>query len=68
MGITARGSGGEERAGHRTIAPTVTTPFRSLNARIEGPAGWQVTFFQELETLEERSGREGVTTDTQRPR
>lgn len=57
-----------EQTGRRTIAPPVTTPFCSLNARIEGPAGWQVTFFQELETLEERSGREGFTTDTQRPR
>lgn len=65
---TAAAVGATERSGHRTIAPPVTTPFRSLNARIEGPAGWQVTFFQELETLEERSGREGVTTDTQRPR
>ena len=50
------------------IAPPVTTPFRSLNARVQGPAGWQVTFFQELETLEERAAREGFTTDDVRDR
>lgn len=55
-------------AGSRVIAPPVETPFRSLNARVEGPAGWQVTFFQELETLEERSRREGFHTDDQRAR
>ena len=57
-----------ERTGRRTLAPEVTTPFRTVNARIDGPAGWQVTFFQELETLEERSRREGFTTDDHRPR
>ncbi|MCM0639339.1 CDP-alcohol phosphatidyltransferase family protein [Cellulomonas wangsupingiae] len=50
------------------IAPPVMTPFRSLNARVQGPAGWQVTFFQELETLEERAAREGFTTDDGRDR
>ncbi len=55
-----------EEAGMTTLAPPVETPFRSLNARIQGPAGWQVTFFQELETLEERTAREGFTTDDRR--
>jgi len=55
-----------EEAGMTTIAPPVETPFRSINARIQGPAGWQVTFFQELETLEQRSAREGFTTDDRR--
>lgn len=50
------------------VAPPVKTPFQSLNARIQGPAGWQVTFFQELETLEERGAREGFTTDDVRDR
>ena len=57
-----------EQTGRRTIAPPVATPFRTINARVDGPAGWQVTFFQELETLEERSRREGFTTDVDRPR
>ncbi len=55
-------------AGVQVIAPPTETPFRSLNARVAGPAGWQVTFFQELETLEERSRREGFQTDDARER
>jgi methylmalonyl-CoA/ethylmalonyl-CoA epimerase len=54
--------------GAELLAPPTRTPFRTLNARIQGPAGWQVTFFQELETLEERTAREGFSTDDQRPR
>lgn len=54
--------------GAELIAPPVRTPFQSLNARVQGPAGWQVTFFQELETLEERAAREGFTTDDARAR
>jgi predicted enzyme related to lactoylglutathione lyase len=53
-------------AGADLIAPPVETPFRTINARVQGPAGWQVTFFQELETLEEREAREGFTTDGRR--
>ncbi|MDP3892846.1 glyoxalase/bleomycin resistance/extradiol dioxygenase family protein [Nocardioides sp.] len=53
-------------SGLEIIAPPVETPFRSLNARVAGPAGWQVTFFQELETLERRSQREGFHTDDTR--
>ena len=54
--------------GMRLVAPPIHTPFETINARIEGPAGWQVTFFQELESLDERSRREGFTTDDQRER
>lgn len=54
--------------GAELIAPAVRTPFQSLNARVQGPAGWQVTFFQELETLDERAARDGFTTDDERPR
>lgn len=55
-----------EGAGMTTLAPPVETPFRTINARIQGPAGWQVTFFQELETLEQRSARDGFMTDENR--
>lgn len=55
-------------AGAELIAPPVKTPFQSLNARVQGPVGWQVTFFQELETLEERAAGEGFTTDNARKR
>ena len=30
------------------IAPPTETPWRSLNARLEAPAGVQLTLFQEL--------------------
>ena len=55
-----------EGAGMATVAAPVETPFRTINARVQGPAGWQVTFFQELETLEEHTAREGFATDDQR--
>ncbi|WZH38661.1 MAG: VOC family protein [Microbacterium enclense] len=50
------------------LAPPTRTPFRSLNARVQGPAGWQVTFFQELEPLEQRRTRPGFLTDDERDR
>ncbi len=35
-------------AGARVIAEPTRTPWNSLNARLEGPAGLQLTLFQEL--------------------
>ena len=35
-------------AGARLIAEPVETPWRSLNSRLDGPAGIQLTLFQEL--------------------
>jgi catechol 2,3-dioxygenase-like lactoylglutathione lyase family enzyme len=57
-----------QEAGLHVIASAVETPFRTINARVQGPADWQVTFFQELESLDERSQREGFTTDDIRDR
>jgi predicted enzyme related to lactoylglutathione lyase len=37
-----------ETAGAKVIAPPTVTPWNSLNARLEGPAGLQLTLFQEL--------------------
>lgn len=54
--------------GAELLAPPTRTPFQTINARVQGPAGWQVTFFQELESLEDRTTREGFTTDNQRAR
>ncbi len=65
---TAAALAAAEDAGATTLAPPTTTPFRTVNARVQGPAGWQVTFFQELETLEQRAAREGFATDADRPR
>jgi methylmalonyl-CoA/ethylmalonyl-CoA epimerase len=56
------------QAGADILAPPVVTPFRSLNARVQAPAGWQITFFQELEPLEQRRSRPGFTTDDERGR
>ena len=36
-------------AGGELIAPPVETPWRSLNARLTGPAGLQLTLFEELD-------------------
>lgn len=35
-------------AGAELIAPPVETPWRSLNSRLNAPAGLQITLFQEL--------------------
>jgi uncharacterized glyoxalase superfamily protein PhnB len=35
-------------AGAIELAPPTETPWRSLNSRLEGPAGLQLTLFQEL--------------------
>ncbi|MCO4275232.1 VOC family protein [Pseudarthrobacter sp. HLT3-5] len=46
-------------AGGTLIAEPRETPWKSLNSRLAAPAGLQVTLFQELEPLEERSTRPG---------
>jgi hypothetical protein len=35
-------------AGATVVAQPTVTPWRSLNARLEGPAGLQLTLFSEL--------------------
>ena len=37
-----------EPAGATVLAPPTLTPWRSMNARLEGPAGLQLTLFTEL--------------------
>lgn len=46
-------------AGGELIASPRETPWRSLNSRLSAPAELEVTVFEELESLEERSGRPG---------
>lgn len=53
-------------AGATLVAPPTETPWRSLNARLDGPAGLRLTVFQELETLEERRARDGFGTNAGR--
>ncbi|WP_250444514.1 VOC family protein [Actinotalea sp. C106] len=50
-------------AGAEELAPPTETPWRSLNARLEAPAGLQITVFQELEPLEDRTTQPGFGTD-----
>ena len=53
-------------AGATLVAAPVETPWRSLNSRLDAPAGLQITLFQELESVEERAAREGFGTDAGR--
>ena len=55
-----------EAAGASVIGAPAETPWRSLNARLAGPAGVQVTVFQELTTLEDRASGEGFGTAADR--
>jgi catechol 2,3-dioxygenase-like lactoylglutathione lyase family enzyme len=50
-------------AGATQVAPPTVTPWQSLNARLDGPAGLHLTVFQELLTPEERGTRDGFGTD-----
>lgn len=63
---TAAATGRLRDAGAEVIADPVETPWRSLNARLAAPAGLQLTLFQELEPLDERTRREGFGTTTGR--
>ncbi|QYG95596.1 VOC family protein [Iamia sp. SCSIO 61187] len=55
-------------AGATVLAEPVETPWRSLNSRLDAPAGLQLTLFQELESLEERARRPGFGTADDRDR
>ncbi|MFJ6197893.1 VOC family protein [Micromonospora sp. NPDC092111] len=49
-------------AGATEIAPPTVTPWQSLNSRLDAPAGLQLTLFQELRPLDERSTEDGFGT------
>lgn len=53
-------------AGATVIAEPRETPWRSLNARLEDPAGQQITVFEELEDIATRTDREGFGTAASR--
>lgn len=42
-------TGAAVAAGAELLAPPTETPWRSLNCRLEGPAGLQLTLFEELD-------------------
>lgn len=53
-------------AGAAEIAPPTVTPWHSLNARLDAPAGLQLTVFQELRDLADRATLDGFGTDRER--
>jgi catechol 2,3-dioxygenase-like lactoylglutathione lyase family enzyme len=53
-------------AGAALVAEPVMTPWRSLNSRLEAPAGLTITLFQETEDETTRTGREGFARDAER--
>ena len=50
-------------AGATEVAPPTLTPWKSINARLQAPAGPQITVFQETVPLPEREASEGFGTD-----
>lgn len=53
-------------AGAAVVAGPRETPWRSLNARLDAPAGLQITVFEELEDTATRTSREGFGTAARR--
>ncbi|MFE9955754.1 VOC family protein [Micromonospora sp. NPDC005299] len=50
-------------AGATEVAPPTVTPWQSLNARLDGPAGLHLTVFQELRSPAERETLDGFGAD-----
>jgi catechol 2,3-dioxygenase-like lactoylglutathione lyase family enzyme len=59
LAVTERLVGG----GATLIGAPIETPWRSLNARLDAPGELQLTLFEELDTLDERSRRPGFHAD-----
>lgn len=53
-------------AGAELVAAPRETPWRSMNSRLQAPAGLEITLFQELLDLDERRRLEGFGTDGER--
>lgn len=53
-------------AGAEELAPPTQTPWRSINARLQAPAGLQITVFHELEPLKDRTARPGFGSNSTR--
>ncbi|MEV5748023.1 VOC family protein [Actinoallomurus sp. NPDC052308] len=54
-------------AGAEQVAPPTLTPWKSLNARFDAPAGLHITVFQETLTEDERRSLDGFGTETAGP-
>lgn len=55
-----------EGVGAQVVAEPVETPWRSMNSRLEAPAGLQITVFEELADSHERAALDGFSTDAGR--
>lgn len=55
-------------AGGDLVAPPTETPWRSINSRLDAPAGLSITLFEELVPLDERARDNGFGTDGERHR
>lgn len=55
-----------EAAGARVVAEPVLTPWKSLNSRLDAPAGLTITLFQETMDQEQLPDLEGFATDAER--
>ena len=53
-------------AGAGLVAEPVLTPWRSLNSRLQAPAGLTITLFQETEDAATRAARDGFARDDER--
>jgi predicted enzyme related to lactoylglutathione lyase len=53
-------------AGADLVAEPVMTPWRSINSRLDAPAGLTLTLFQETEDEGSRTAREGFAQDSER--
>jgi predicted enzyme related to lactoylglutathione lyase len=53
----ANATAAAEAAGARVIARPVLTPWNSRNARLDGPAGLQLTLFEELDGAKATAGK-----------
>lgn len=62
VGDSAAATARLRSAGAEVIAEPTLTPWRSLNARLDAPAGLQLTLFQELAPLEARVADDGFGT------
>ena len=51
--------------GATLVHPPVQTPWGDYNVRLQDPDGMQITLFQELESLAERTRRDGFGTGAQ---
>jgi catechol 2,3-dioxygenase-like lactoylglutathione lyase family enzyme len=50
-------------AGATEVAPPTLTPWKSINSRLEAPAGLQITVFQETVSQSDREATDGFGTD-----